>query len=96
MLFIALVVTRFSLLIPFNRRLLHTFRSILLAASFYLLPFDSSLLVDPFLLLTVIYWPLAFRCLFLASRCLVIFLVARRLLLTKHNYLYAARYSQAR
>ena len=33
-LFIALVVTRFSLLIAFTRRLLHTFRSILLAASF--------------------------------------------------------------
>ena len=77
-LFIALVVTRFSLLIPFTRRLLHTFRSILLAASFYLLPFDSSLLVGPFLLLSVIYWPPAFRCFFLASRCLFIFLISRR------------------
>ena len=77
-LFIALVVTRFSLLISFTRQLLHTFRSILLAASFYLLPFDSSLLVGPFLLLSVIYWPPTFRCLFLASRCLFIFLISRR------------------
>ena len=55
-----------------------SFRSFLLATSFYLLPFDSSLLVGPFLLLSVIYWPPAFLCLFLASRCLLIFLISRR------------------
>ena len=55
-----------------------SFRSFLLATSFYLLQFDSSLLVGPFLLLSVIYWPPAFRCLFLVSRCLFIFIISRR------------------
>ena len=53
-----------------------------------LLLFDSLLLVDPYLLLTVIYCLLAFCCLFLAARFYIIFFVARRSLLAVYCSLF--------